>query len=236
MSASSAAARIAHISPATQAQGPIMRGALLAGTGLALVPLVLVIYYLLYKGLGAWSGSLLHHRSQRELLRRPRRDPQRDLRHAGDRGPGLAHRHPGRDRRGAVSDRVRQGGLVRQRRALLRRRDDRRAFGRVRPVHLHRARDLPRGRLGVRRLEGLAGAGAADAADRHPLLRSRAHCWCRGACARRRWLWARPGGGSSSRVSARLPGRAWSPARFCRSPAAWARRRRCCSPSRWRRR
>src|SRR5258708_39663881 len=34
-----------------------MRGLLLAGTLLALVPLVLIIYYLLYKGLGALSGS-----------------------------------------------------------------------------------------------------------------------------------------------------------------------------------
>ena len=34
-----------------------MRGALMAGTGLALVPLILVIYYLIYKGLGSWSGS-----------------------------------------------------------------------------------------------------------------------------------------------------------------------------------
>ena len=57
MSASSPAARIAHISPGRKRKDLIMRGALLAGTGLALVPLVLVIYYLLYKGLGAWSGS-----------------------------------------------------------------------------------------------------------------------------------------------------------------------------------
>jgi phosphate transport system permease protein len=35
----------------------VMRGLLAAGTGVALVPLVLVIYYLLHKGLGAWSGS-----------------------------------------------------------------------------------------------------------------------------------------------------------------------------------
>jgi phosphate transport system permease protein len=35
----------------------LMRGVLLAGTGLALVPLVLIIYYLIYKGLGSWSGS-----------------------------------------------------------------------------------------------------------------------------------------------------------------------------------
>jgi phosphate transport system permease protein len=34
----------------------LMRGLLAAGTVLALVPLVLVIYFLLQKGLGAWSG------------------------------------------------------------------------------------------------------------------------------------------------------------------------------------
>ena len=45
-----------------------MRGLLMAGTGLALVPLVLIIYYLLYKGLGVWSG-VLHDRPQRQLLR-----------------------------------------------------------------------------------------------------------------------------------------------------------------------
>ncbi len=35
----------------------LMRGVLMAGTGLALVPLILIIYYLLYKGLGALSGT-----------------------------------------------------------------------------------------------------------------------------------------------------------------------------------
>jgi phosphate transport system permease protein len=35
----------------------IMRGLLMAGTGLALVPLVLIIYYLIYKGLSSWSGT-----------------------------------------------------------------------------------------------------------------------------------------------------------------------------------
>ena len=35
----------------------IMRGLLLAGTLVALIPLVLVVYYLLHKGLGSWSGS-----------------------------------------------------------------------------------------------------------------------------------------------------------------------------------
>jgi phosphate transport system permease protein len=35
----------------------IMRGVLIAGTVIALIPLVLVIYYLLHKGVGSWSGS-----------------------------------------------------------------------------------------------------------------------------------------------------------------------------------
>ncbi|HEY2319423.1 MAG TPA: phosphate ABC transporter permease PstA [Solirubrobacteraceae bacterium] len=34
-----------------------MRGTLMLATGVALVPLILVIYYLLYKGLSSWSGS-----------------------------------------------------------------------------------------------------------------------------------------------------------------------------------
>jgi phosphate transport system permease protein len=35
----------------------VMRGLLMGATGLALVPLALIIYYLLYKGLGSWSAS-----------------------------------------------------------------------------------------------------------------------------------------------------------------------------------
>jgi phosphate transport system permease protein len=35
----------------------VMRGALLVGTGIALVPLALVIYYLVYKGLATWNSS-----------------------------------------------------------------------------------------------------------------------------------------------------------------------------------
>jgi phosphate transport system permease protein len=35
----------------------VMRGLLLGGTVVALIPLVLIIYYLLYKGLGSWSGN-----------------------------------------------------------------------------------------------------------------------------------------------------------------------------------
>ena len=57
----------------------------LVATLIALVPLVLVIYYLLYKGLGAVKQRLLHDRPERQLLRQSRRDPQRDPRHARDR-------------------------------------------------------------------------------------------------------------------------------------------------------
>jgi phosphate transport system permease protein len=43
------------VSPARQRKDKIARGAILAGTVLALIPLVLIVYYLLLKGLGSWS-------------------------------------------------------------------------------------------------------------------------------------------------------------------------------------
>ncbi len=46
-----------EISPRRRRTDKIMRASILAGTVLALVPLVLIIYYLLKQGLGAWSGS-----------------------------------------------------------------------------------------------------------------------------------------------------------------------------------
>ncbi len=46
-----------ELSPSRRRRDRIARGTLLAATLLALVPLVLIIYYLLKKGLGAWSGS-----------------------------------------------------------------------------------------------------------------------------------------------------------------------------------
>jgi phosphate transport system permease protein len=45
------------ISPRRRRTDQIMRGLLAAATLLALVPLVLVIYYVLHKGLGAWSAN-----------------------------------------------------------------------------------------------------------------------------------------------------------------------------------
>jgi phosphate transport system permease protein len=45
------------ISPKRRRRDKTMRGVLIAGTVIALIPLVLVIYYLLLKGLGSISGS-----------------------------------------------------------------------------------------------------------------------------------------------------------------------------------
>jgi len=45
------------VSPARRRRDRFARGLISAGTAIALVPLVLVVYYLLHKGLGAWSGS-----------------------------------------------------------------------------------------------------------------------------------------------------------------------------------
>jgi phosphate transport system permease protein len=46
-----------EVSPRRRRTDRVMRGLLMGATGLALVPLILIIYYLLYKGLGSWSGS-----------------------------------------------------------------------------------------------------------------------------------------------------------------------------------
>jgi phosphate transport system permease protein len=47
----------APIDPRRRRKDRVMRGVLVAGTGIALVPLVLVLYYLLHKGLSSWSVS-----------------------------------------------------------------------------------------------------------------------------------------------------------------------------------
>ena len=47
----------APISPKRRRTDRIMRRSLVAGTAIALIPLVLVIYYLLHKGLSSWTGS-----------------------------------------------------------------------------------------------------------------------------------------------------------------------------------
>jgi phosphate transport system permease protein len=45
------------VSPARRRKDRIARALIVAGTATALVPLVLILYYLLKKGLGSWSGS-----------------------------------------------------------------------------------------------------------------------------------------------------------------------------------
>jgi phosphate transport system permease protein len=45
------------VSPARRRKDRLARGLITAGTAIALVPLILVIYYLLKKGLGSWSWS-----------------------------------------------------------------------------------------------------------------------------------------------------------------------------------
>jgi phosphate transport system permease protein len=53
----SALAAIPSVSARRRRTDKIMRGSLLAATLIALIPLVLIVYYLLKKGLGAWSGT-----------------------------------------------------------------------------------------------------------------------------------------------------------------------------------
>jgi phosphate transport system permease protein len=45
------------LSPARRRRDRLARGGILTGTVIALIPLVLIVYYLLRKGLGAWSPS-----------------------------------------------------------------------------------------------------------------------------------------------------------------------------------
>jgi phosphate transport system permease protein len=47
---------LTRISAGRRRKDKIMRGLLAGATGVALVPLILIIYYLVYKGIGQWSG------------------------------------------------------------------------------------------------------------------------------------------------------------------------------------
>ena len=55
MSAVAGSTPLPQISAARKREDRIMRSALMAGTGIALIPLVLVIYYLIYKGVSSWT-------------------------------------------------------------------------------------------------------------------------------------------------------------------------------------
>jgi phosphate transport system permease protein len=52
-----ASTMLPHISGRRRRIDKLMRGLLAAGTAIALIPLLLIIYYLLYKGLKAWGGN-----------------------------------------------------------------------------------------------------------------------------------------------------------------------------------
>ena len=53
----SSASLLPPTSPKRKRTDAVMRGVLMAATGVALVPLILIIYYLLYKGLLAWTDK-----------------------------------------------------------------------------------------------------------------------------------------------------------------------------------
>jgi phosphate transport system permease protein len=57
MSASSPPTQFPTTSAGRKRKDACMRGMLLVGTGIALVPLILVVYYLIYKGVSTWTHS-----------------------------------------------------------------------------------------------------------------------------------------------------------------------------------
>jgi phosphate transport system permease protein len=56
MSATSPPTRLPTTSAGRKRKDAFMRGTMLVGTGIALVPLVLVVYYLIYKGVSTWTS------------------------------------------------------------------------------------------------------------------------------------------------------------------------------------
>ena len=82
----------------------------LAGTVIALIPLVLIVYYLLQQGPGLVEPELLHDRPDRQHVLQElehRRHQERDPRHDRDRRAGLGDRGADRRRRRGVARRVR---------------------------------------------------------------------------------------------------------------------------------
>ena len=48
---------LSQVSPRRRRTDRVMRAVLLAATLIALVPLVLVVYFLIREGIGSWAGS-----------------------------------------------------------------------------------------------------------------------------------------------------------------------------------
>jgi phosphate transport system permease protein len=57
MSASSPSTQLPKISAGRKRKDAVMRGSMMLGTGIALIPLILIIYYLVYKGVSSWTHS-----------------------------------------------------------------------------------------------------------------------------------------------------------------------------------
>ncbi len=85
----------------------IARGLLAAATVLALVPLALVLYYVIKRGIGSWSIDFFTDDPSGGSSA-TRGDPQRDPRHDRDRRAGDRARRADRHRRRALPRRVRQ--------------------------------------------------------------------------------------------------------------------------------
>ena len=141
--------------------------AIVAAFGLAMAPLISLLYEVVKRGVPGLSCRILHRGRARQDRRRRRR--ARDRRHPD---------HHRRRRRDLGPDRADGGDLherVRDRQAapgadLLRRRDDRHPLDRRRPLRLRAVRDLPRPRHPPRG-DGLGRALGADDPDRDPLRR-----------------------------------------------------------------
>ena len=95
--------------PAPPAHRPDHARRARAGTIIALIPLVLVIYYLLKKGLGSWSGSFFTTDPTGSFFGNPGGIRSAILGTLEIVALASADRDPDRDRRRAVPDRVRQG-------------------------------------------------------------------------------------------------------------------------------
>ena len=207
-----------------------MRGLLGAATIVALIPLVLIVYFLLHKGLGAWSGHFFSSATPTAISSATpaasRSAILGTLEIVGlatlisvPLGIGVALWLTEYGKASWFANVVRyfvdvMTGVP---------------VDRVRAVRLRRARARrSRGRL--HRLEGRRGAGITDAADRDPLLGGRAAArpleTARGGAGARR----PPLAGDHQRSAAVLDLRPGHRRAARRSLAAPARPRRCCSP------
>ena len=134
-----------------------MRLLLAAATGTALVPLVMIVYYLVKKGLGSWSGSFFTSDPNGNFLGDPGGIKSAILGTIEIVGLATLIAVPLGIGVALYLVEYGRGQPLRRRRALLRRRDDRGAVDRLRPVRLHRARP---GRCGGSGFAGWKGSVA----------------------------------------------------------------------------